>query len=244
MNNSIDAGAVIQRTFQIYVDQSPVLMPAAAVVFAFTGILSAVLINASSSLVFVAELIELVATSLFTAMVVELVADVRDGRRDSSAGALLRAATPVLGQLVLVGFLAAILEGIGLVLLIVPGLMLITAWSVFAPVIVLERTPGLRALGRSRELVRGNGWQVFAVLLVMFMLAGVVGAGLTLLADAASSLVGLVVGVIVGVLGAPLVALAQANLYFDLRAVHGPLEDADQDPGDPLRSPLPPRAEP
>jgi hypothetical protein len=221
LGNSIHAGAVIQRTFQIYVDQSPVLMPAAAVVFVFTGILGRALITASSSLAFVAELIMLVATSLFTGMVVELVADVQDGRRDSSVGALLRAVTPVVGQLVLVGFVAAILEGLGLILLIVPGLMLITVWSVFAPVIVLERTPGLRALGRSRELVRGNGWQVFAVIFVMFFLAGGVGTGLTLAAEAAGSVVGLVVWVIVGVLGAPLVALAQAILYFDLRASSG-----------------------
>lgn len=242
MNNSIDAGAVIQRTFQIYVDQSPVLMPAAAVVFVFTGILSTVLIAASPNLVLVAEPIALVATSLFTGMVVELVADVQDGRRDSSTGALLRAVTPVLGQLVLVGFVAAILEGIGLVLLVIPGLMLITVWSVFAPVIVLERTRGLRALGRSRELVRGNGWQVFAVIFVVFVLVGVLGTGLTLVAAAAGSGVGLVVRVIVGVLGAPLVALAQAILYFDLLAIHRSLGDAGQDPPDPAQFPTFPPA--
>lgn len=244
MNNSIDAGAVIQRTFQIYVDQSPVLMPAAAVVFIFTGILGRILIAASSNLLFVAELIMLVATSLFTGMVVELVADVQDGRRDSSVGALLRAVTPMLRQLVLVGFIAAILEGVGLILLVVPGLMLVTMWSVFAPVIVLERVAGLRALGRSRELVRGNGWQVFAVIFVMFVLVAVVGGGLTLAAEAASSGVGLVVWVIVGVLGAPLVALAQAILYFDLRAIHGSREDAGSDQGEQFQSPSPPSAGP
>ncbi|MGH2833749.1 MAG: YciC family protein [Solirubrobacteraceae bacterium] len=241
MNNSIDAGAVIQRTFQIYIDQSPVLMPAAAVVFVFTGVLSAVLIAASPGLVLVAEPITLVATSLFTGMVVELVADVRDGRRDSSAGALLRAVTPVLGQLVLMGFVAAVLEGIGLVLLVIPGLMLITMWSVFAPVIVLERASGLRALGRSRELVRGNGWQVFAVIFVMFMLVGVLGTGLTLAAAVAGSGVELVVRVIVGVLGAPLVALAQAILYFDLGAARESPQGVIQDPPDPVQSsPFPP----
>ena len=37
MNNAIDVGAVIRRTFQIYVDQASVLMPAAAVVFVIAG---------------------------------------------------------------------------------------------------------------------------------------------------------------------------------------------------------------
>jgi hypothetical protein len=227
MSGRVDIGRVISRTFDIYTDQAPVLLPAAAVVFVFTGILSTVLIAASPGLLLVAELISLVATSLFTGMVVELVADVQDGRRDASVGQLLRAAAPVLGQLVLVGFVAAILEGIGLVLIIVPGLMLITFWSVFAPVIVLERPGGLRALARSRELVRGNGWQVFAVIMFMFILVGVIGTGLTLAADVAGSGIGLVVRVIVGVLGSPLVALSQAILYFDLRAVHRVGESLD-----------------
>ena len=41
-----DVGAVIRRVWTIYVDQAPVLMPAAAVVFVFTGILSALLVAA------------------------------------------------------------------------------------------------------------------------------------------------------------------------------------------------------
>ena len=44
---SLDVGAVISRVWAIYVDQAPVLMPAAAVVFVFTGVLSEVLIRAS-----------------------------------------------------------------------------------------------------------------------------------------------------------------------------------------------------
>ena len=55
-----------------------------------------------------ALLIGLVASTLFTGMVVELVADVQDGRRDATPGQLLRAATPVLGQLILVGVVAGV----------------------------------------------------------------------------------------------------------------------------------------
>ena len=80
----------------------------------------------------------------------ELVADVQNGRRDSSPGQLLRAATPVLGQLILVGIVAGIGIVIGFVLIIVPGLFLITIWSVAAPVVVLEHPGVLPALRRSR----------------------------------------------------------------------------------------------
>src|SRR5271155_699476 len=102
MQLQLDVGGVVRRVFQIYVDQAPVLMPAAAVVFVFTGIVSTLLVTASSGLAVVSLLIDLVATTLFTGMIVELVADVRDGRRDASVGQLLRAVSPVLGQLIMV----------------------------------------------------------------------------------------------------------------------------------------------
>ena len=41
MAGRLDVGGVIRRVWPIYVDQAPVLMPAAAVVFVFTGILRA-----------------------------------------------------------------------------------------------------------------------------------------------------------------------------------------------------------
>jgi hypothetical protein len=217
MQGRIDVGAVIRRVFDIYVDQAAVLMPAAAVVFVFTGVLSTVLIAASPALALVSLLISLVATTLFTGMVVQLVADVQDGRRDASPGQLLRAVTPVLGQLILVGLVAGIGIVIGFVLIIVPGLILLTIWSVFAPVIVLERPAGLRALGRSRELVRGNGWQVFGVIVVLDIIVTVIALTLDIGADSAGTAVGIVVTVILGVLTAPIPALASAVLYFDLR---------------------------
>jgi hypothetical protein len=90
LKDRLDVGAVIRRVFDIYVDQAPVLMPAAAVVFVFTGIVSAVLVAAAPALALVALVIGLVANTLFTGMVVELVADIQDGRRDASVGQLLR----------------------------------------------------------------------------------------------------------------------------------------------------------
>jgi|HubBroStandDraft_2_1064218.scaffolds.fasta_scaffold00580_9 hypothetical protein len=237
MQRQLDAGAVIRRVFQIYVDQASVLMPAAAVVFVFTGILSALLVTASSALALVALIISLVATTLFTGMVVELVADVQDGRRDASPGQLLRAATPVLGQLILVGIVAGIGIVIGFILIIVPGLILITIWSVAAPVVVLEQPGVLAALRRSRELVRGNGWQVFGVIVVVYIMVAVISFIIEGIAESAGSGVGIVVRVIVGVLTAPLAALAASVLYFELR---GPAAAAT--PGDGLGAPAVPSA--
>jgi hypothetical protein len=239
MDGRLDVGGVIRRVWRIYVDQAPVLMPAAAVVFVFTGIISTVLINAGSGLALIAELVALVASFLFTGMVVELVADVQDGRRDATPGRLLRAVLPVLGSLILIALVAGAGILIGFILIIVPGLILLTIWSVAVPIVVLERPPGLRALGRSRELVRGNGWQVFGVILVLYFLVLVVSVALQAAGNSAGTGVGIVVSVVVGVLSAPLPALALSVLYFELLSLHG-----ERRPSSPLGSGAPGSPEP
>ncbi len=241
MQRQLDVGGVIRRVFEIYVDQAPVLMPVAAAVFVVSGILAEVLEAAGPGLALLALLIKLVATTLFTGMVVRLVADVQDGRRDSTPRQLLNEATPVLGKLIIVGLAAGIGAVIGLFLFIVPGLILITVWFVAAPVVVIERPDGLRALRRSRELVHGNGWRVFGVILVLFFAVLLVAQAIVLAASAAGTAVGLVVSVILGVLTAPLAALPAAVLYFELRDLAAPAAAPPfpfpQDPGPPAGGP-------
>jgi Uncharacterised protein family (UPF0259) len=221
MSDRLDVGAVIRRVFDIYVDQAPVLLPASAVVFVITGIVASLLIAAGHGLAFIALLISSVAGALFTGMIVELVADVQDGRRDHTAAQLLKAIGPVFGQLIVVAILAALAIGVGLTLLIVPGLILLTIWAVVAPVVVLERPGVLASFGRSRELVRGNGWQTFGVVLILALLVQIVAVAVDAAAESASTGVGIVVRVILGVLIGPLSSLAAAVLYFELRRLRG-----------------------
>jgi hypothetical protein len=71
---------------------------------------------------------------------------------------------------------------VGLVIgytLIVPGIFLTVAWSAAIPVLMFERIPPLRALGRSWELVRGRWWTVFAALLLTVLVI----VGITFLVD-------------------------------------------------------------
>jgi len=238
MDQRLDVSVVLRKVWRIYIDQAPVLMPAAAVVFVFTGILSAVLLREGEALELLAGLVSLVAISLFTGMVVELVGDVEDGRRDATPARLLRSVLPMLGSVILIGIVAGLLISITLVLVIVP-LILLTIWSVAIPVVVVERPPGLRALRRSRELVRGNGWQVFGVILILYFLVLVVSAALEAAASSASAAAGLVVAVVVGVLTAPLPALAQAVLYFELIRVRGERRSPGGEPVERSAAPSP-----
>jgi hypothetical protein len=236
VSSPLDVGGVIRRVFSIYVDQASVLMPAAAVVFVFTGILRTVLVASSPGLALIAALVALVAVTLFTGMVVGLVADVQDGRRDATVAQLLGAVTPVFGRLILVGLVAGVGIVIGFIAIVVPGLILITIWSVIAPVVVLERPPGLGALKRSRNLVRGNGWPVFGVIVVLVVGVNVVADLIEVLGDSAGTGAGIVVTVVVQILTAPLAALAASVLYFELlaRAPAALAEPADSAPLNPV----------
>jgi ABC-type multidrug transport system fused ATPase/permease subunit len=164
-----------------------------------------------------------IATYWFQGMVVEAARDILDGRRDHTIGSLVRSATPVIGPLVIAGILAGIGVGIGLLLLIVPGLFLLTIWAVIAPVIVIERKGALESFGRSRQLVRGSGWQVFGVIVVLFLLQFIVTAVIQALANSVSdSFAGYAIAdLIVRLLVAPLAALAASVLFFELKALHG-----------------------
>ena len=70
-----------------------------------------------------------------------------------------------------VGFLAYVGIVLGTILLIVPGFILFTMWSVALPAAIVERTGVLRALARSRDLTRGRRWRVFGAILVPVLIS-------------------------------------------------------------------------
>jgi len=226
MNRNIDIGGVISEVFETYRDQAAALLPAALVVFGIEGILSGLLVSITPILVVAAVIIQIIATYLYQGMVVQLVADVQDGRRDASVGDLFRSVTPVLGPLIAAGLLAGLGIGIGFILLIVPGLFLLTIWSLVSPVVVLERPGIIPAFTRSRELVRGNGWQVLGVIIVFFLILVVLNAILGAIGNAFGSVGSVVADIVASVLAAPLVGLAGAVLYFHVRRVKGEIGPA------------------
>src|SRR5207302_7500833 len=69
----------------------------------------------------------------------------------------LRRFLPIIGASILLSLGAAV----GMLLLIVPGLILLTMWYVAIPACVVEELGPARSLGRSSELTRGNRWKIF-----------------------------------------------------------------------------------
>ncbi len=214
----ISVGKVISDAFAIYTSNLGVLVGTAIGVAIVFGVITGILNNSDSTILhFIAWIVQLIGTALFTGFVVRLVQDVRDGRRDMTVGELFSAASPAIGSLIIWSILSGIAIGIGFIFLIIPGLILMTIWAVGAPAIVAEDVGPLGAFGRSYELVRGQAWSVFGVLVVVFLIMIVAFLIAGLIGAAIGGVVGaIIVGIIVLALFMPVSALVASTLFFDL----------------------------
>jgi hypothetical protein len=150
---------------------------------------------------------------------VELVRDVRDGRADRTIGETYRAVQPRLAALIVAGILAGIGILIGLILIVIPGLYLLTIWSMIVPVIVIEGRSAGESFARSREIVRGNGWSVFGLVIVTFLLVGIAGAIIRLIFAPLPNFLDVWLGSLVAhSLTVPFAAAALTTAYFRLTA--------------------------
>lgn len=200
------------------------LIPIAFVTYLIVSLISLALATLGGAITaLAAAIVSIAGVFLLQSALVEAVADVRDGRADLTLTQTLARVWPRLGTVVVAGVLAAIGIVIGLVLIIAPGLYLLTIWSVIIPVVVLEGLGPLEAFGRSRSLVKGYGWTVFGVIVVTFAINIAASIVLSILLSGLSSSVGhYVSSVISNTLIAPFVAAAWTCMYFRLRELKEP----------------------
>ena len=196
------------------------LLPIALVVYVVVGVVSALVTAALDdwAAAAISGVISIIGAFWLQGALVKAVDDVRDGRADLSLRDTFANAWPHVGAIAVAGILAAIGIFVGLLLLIVPGLVLMTWWVVIVPVIVLENKGALDSFGRSRELVRGHGWNVFGVIvltLLLLLVAAIVIA--IVLSPLDEWLQELVADIVSGTLIGPFLAIAWTLLYFRLR---------------------------
>jgi hypothetical protein len=243
MNRKLEVGPTISEAFSIYGAQAGVLLPIAFWLFLVVAIVNALVGTGSLLLLPLVLAVGTIAGTLYQGVVVNLVRDVQGGQRGSSAGDLVNAAMPMILPLIGAGLLSGIAIGVGLILLLVPGLILVTIWAVIAPVIVVEHSGVMDSFGRSRELVRGNGWPVLGaivsagvIVLVASVVFGAIASGV-----ANGVLVRIVFSAIAATITAPVSALVASVIYFRLKEIEGSAAPAADDPlAPPLPSPPPP----
>jgi hypothetical protein len=200
------------------------LIGIAFVIFLPAAVLDYFATLTKAGILFLGTLILMLAMFLVQAALTRSAQDLRDGRADLSIGRTVGAAVPVLLPVIVVGLLAGFAISIGLDLLIVPGLFLITIWAVIIPVVVIEQPPMLSAFGRSRQLVRGRGWNVFGTLVTAIIILILVNLVLGFLLFALP--LGLrngVATVVSGSLVAPFIVLVVTDVYYRLVASTPPV---------------------
>lgn len=149
--------------------------------------------------------------------------------KEESFGELWGKVGPVLARLIWVTLITAVAALAGLAILIFPGLIIATVWSVAGQAAVVERTGVFASLGRSFNLVRNTAWQVFGYLLLaaligllMFALAAIVSAPLP-----SGAIRTLVSTFLSNLLSTPVLAVATAQLYLSLtRSEKEPIADS------------------
>ena len=193
----------------------------AFVIYVAAGIIAALLGLAGSVGLFLGWIVSVVAAFLVQAALVKAVQDVRDGQVDLNLGETVSAVLPFLGTVVIASILAGIGIAIGFVLIIVPGLILLT-FLVADRAQHRDRRGGRVRLvpqelaDRPRLLAVSLSYApAFLILIVFDIVIGLILLFLPVVARNAIS------SIVSGTLVAPFLALVVTLIYYRLTAVHG-----------------------
>jgi hypothetical protein len=236
----VTLGGVLGEAWQLYTRFFVRFFAVAAIVYLIVNLINAAvgsIVGTSAGLALllalVTAVVSLVGTFWLQGALVYAVEDVRDGRVDSTIGELFERVKPKLGTLIGAGLLAALGIAIGFVLLIVPGLILLTWWCLIVPVVVLEGKAVGESFGRSRELVRGHGLTVFGIVFVTALLtaiaSGIVQSIFSFLGTFLRYWIG---GTIAGAIVGPFFAVALTLTYFKLRELEAGAPESTPSPVD------------
>jgi hypothetical protein len=221
----LSIGEVLDVSFGLYRSLFAPLLTVAAVcqllpmaMAVYIGATGEALVNLPMTFFYWA--LAVVMSSLGVAASTFIVSDAYLGRETTATVALGRAVS-LLGRLIVISLLTSLLIGIGLVLLIVPGVILLAGLILSTVTAVLEGTPtATGAMGRSWELTRGFRGKVLLTMVVAFLFLVVPSfaiGGLATLLGASDSLVVLVLEALLQVLIYPFVYVVMTVLYYDLR---------------------------
>ena len=227
-----DLGRVVQRTFASISQNWLVFLVSAILLVGIPSVISgfgegANLFTAESPValtaIIVGSLLTLIGTYVLQGLVVFTTINGLNGSKVDLASALsagLRYFFPLLGLGIVMGLGLAL----GFILLFVPGLILSVMWVVAAPALVAEKRGIFESFQRSRDLTRGSRWLIFAIIVVYFIVAmilGMVVAGVgiasTGIGTGTTSLAALIITPIVNVVSAVLSSAGVAAIYYELR---------------------------
>jgi hypothetical protein len=122
-----------------------------------------------------------------------------------------------LWSVILVSILVGLVVAIGFILLVIPGIIFLVFLSVSIPVLIVEGRRGTDAMGRSWNLVKGNFWHAFGVIVVAALIVGII-SGIIGAIGGNNWAVRWIFTAIAQILTVPFASLVSVLLYLDLRA--------------------------
>lgn len=192
------------------------------------------------AVVILGALLNMVFTVLAQGALVRATIASSHGER-ATFGECLSTALGRLSPLLGLGIVSGLAVGFAAILLIVPGIILTVMWYVAAPVVIAEREGVFAALARSADLTKGERWNVFVVLLILFafviglvILAAIVGgiAGATGALNGGGGAMALLAGgaaVVSGTITATIAGALPTAIYIELRGLKEGPESAGLD---------------
>jgi hypothetical protein len=218
-------GEILDRGFRLVRDHVVLLGAPAAVIYVPTSLVLSSLapevaaepadlipVAASFGVLFV---LSLLAVPVLWAAITHAIGESYLGR-PVTIGEALRAGVDVFLPLIGTWILAYLAILGGFLLFIVPGIYLTLAFLLVMQVMVLERRFGVRALGRSRELMRGYMLRGFGIVLVGALLVSLLSSGIEL-GLGWIPLVGPIATGLAQALGFAYTSTLGVLLYFDIR---------------------------
>ncbi|MGF1664769.1 MAG: hypothetical protein ACFCVC_00695 [Acidimicrobiia bacterium] len=124
------------------------------------------------------SLLQIVGSILVQAATTRIYAESYRGGSMSAGDALRHGLGRLPGMLGLT-LLTTIGSFIGIILCIAPGVWLYAAWGLAPAALIAEPTSPIKALGRSFNLVKGNWWRVFGLLLLAAVLVAIISGTVT-----------------------------------------------------------------
>ena len=213
----LDAGAALKEAWRLYRRLFVRSVVMGAVVLGAMNLIEALAGRNATLLPFLALALSVAGIALLQGGLVEIVRGLHvDGDDDASLTEVLGRAGSRIWKLVSVSLLTALGVGVGFLLLVVPAFVLMTRWAVAVPVAMLEPGTARDAMRRSREIVRGNGWSVFKVLLAISLITVVVEIPFALVAAGSGPFGWWLATTIAAALTAPYAAHALTVVYYAL----------------------------
>ncbi|HEY1615431.1 MAG TPA: hypothetical protein VGF97_17260 [Rhizomicrobium sp.] len=177
---------------------------------------------------FVTVAIALVFSSLLQAAIVHGTITTLNGK-PAGFGECLSTAWRYCLRVIGIGLLVSVCVGLGVLVLIVPGLIFAMMLAVAVPVCVAEGKPVLDSLSRSAELTGGHRWAIFAVFTVGFVASAAVNfairplLGVGLFSTPENLIPGFgifwIASALLRVLTTAIFATGVASIYYELRMI-------------------------